>query len=162
MDGQGRRIGRPSENILIENIHTLRCSAGVAIGSDSSGGVRNVTVRDCNFNGTQRGFYLKTVRGRGGVTEDIRFHNVAMTNIANEGILLDMKYNPSAQEKDLYNNPIKYEPFTDKTPILRNVEFIGIKGNVQRPGNNFRPSRVSHRKYSLQRFQFEIKVWNNI
>ena len=111
----------------------MRCSAGVAIGSDSSGGVKNVTVRDCNFNGTQRGFYLKTVRGRGGVTEDIRFHNVTMTNIANEGILLDMKYNPSAQEKDLYNNPIKYEPFTDKTPILRNVEFIGIKGNVQRP-----------------------------
>ena len=66
MDGQGRRIGRPSENILIENSHMFRGHAGVAIGSDASGGVRNVTIRDCYFHGTQRGLFIKSKRGRGG------------------------------------------------------------------------------------------------
>ena len=128
-DAQGRRIGRPTENLLIEKSHMLRGHAGVAIGSEGSGGIRNVTVRDCHFEGTQRGLFIKTTRGRGGVTEDIHFHNVTMTDIKREAIIFSMKYSNSSE--DVYNRTQKLEPFTDKTPIIRNIEATGIKGDAQ-------------------------------
>ena len=134
-DAQGRSFGRPSENILIEKSHMLRGVAGVAIGSEGSGGIRNVTVRDCNFHGTSRGLFIKSTRGRGGVTEHIRFHNVTMTNLGNEAFLFTMIYPLSyfytPGDKMPYNRTGKREPFTDKTPIFRDIEVSGIKGNAQ-------------------------------
>ena len=130
-DAQARRIGRPTENLLIEKSHMFRGHSGVAIGSEGSGGVRNVTIRDCNFHGTQRGLFIKTTRGRGGVNEDIRLRNVTMTDIKKEAILLSMKYSPSSEDKDLYNRTEKLEPFTDKTPVIRNVEVTNIRGDAQ-------------------------------
>lgn len=46
-DEDGRRVGRPSENILIENCHFAYGHGGVAMGSEISGGIRNVTIRSC-------------------------------------------------------------------------------------------------------------------
>ena len=46
-DEDGRRVGRPSENILIGNCHFAYGHGGVAMGSEISGGIRNVTIRSC-------------------------------------------------------------------------------------------------------------------
>jgi hypothetical protein len=65
---------------------------GVVIGSGMSGGVRNVYVHDCTFTGGDRGIRLKSMRGRGGVVENVHFENVRMANIREEAIVLDMFY----------------------------------------------------------------------
>jgi DNA sulfur modification protein DndE len=57
-----------------------------------SGGVRNVEVHDCIFNGTDDALRFKTVRGRGGVVENINIHDVEMWNIKNACIGVDMYY----------------------------------------------------------------------
>ena len=81
-DEDGRRVGRPCENITVTNCTMLDGHGGVVIGSEMSGGVRRVTISNCVFEGTDRGIRIKTTRGRGGVIEDIRVSNVVMTRIA--------------------------------------------------------------------------------
>ncbi len=91
-DEAGRRLGRPSENITIRNCTVAHGHGGLVIGSEMSGGVRNVEVSHCVFNGTDVGLRFKTARGRGGVVENIRISNITMANIKNEAILFDMFY----------------------------------------------------------------------
>jgi polygalacturonase len=69
-----------SEDILVTNCTFLR-GDGMAIGSETSGGVRNVTVADCNFQGTRLGISIKSQRGRGGQVENIRYRDIQMKNV---------------------------------------------------------------------------------
>ncbi|MDH7487319.1 MAG: glycoside hydrolase family 28 protein [Anaerolineae bacterium] len=69
----------PCENITITNCIMIHGHGGVVIGSEMSGGVRNIAISNCIFEGTDRGIRLKSRRGRGGVIEDVRVTNVIMT-----------------------------------------------------------------------------------
>lgn len=91
-DAQGREVGRPTENVTVAHCTLGQGHGGVAIGSEMSGGVRNVEVYDCTFNGTDDALRFKTVRGRGGVVENINIHDVQMWNIKNACIGVDMYY----------------------------------------------------------------------
>ncbi len=71
----------PCENVTITNCTMVHGHGGVVIGSEMSGGVRNVVVSNCVFEGTDRGIRLKSRRGRGGVVEDIRVTNVIMVDV---------------------------------------------------------------------------------
>lgn len=51
-DASGRRLGMPTEDVLIENCTVYEAHGGFTIGSEMSGGVRNVLVRNCTFIGT--------------------------------------------------------------------------------------------------------------
>jgi polygalacturonase len=114
-DADGRRVGRPCENITVTNCTMLDGHGGVVIGSEMSGGVRKVAITNCIFDGTERGIRIKTTRGRGGVIEDIRVSNIVMSNIRRAPFDLNMFY-----EK------VPAEPVSERTPILRNLHFSGI------------------------------------
>ena len=75
----GARIGRPAENILIENCNLVgRRFACVGIGSETSGGIRNVRIENCKMTSRTFGFYVKTRIGRGGSIENIYGENLEM------------------------------------------------------------------------------------
>ncbi len=88
---------------------------GVVIGSEMSGGVKNITISNCVFDGTDRGIRIKTTRGRGGVVEDIRVDNVIMKNIRDQAIVLDIEY-----------ARVPPEPVSERTPQFRNIRFSNI------------------------------------
>ena len=68
----GARIGKPTENVLISNCSLRgRRFAGVGIGSETSGGIRNVRMEKCKMNCRTFGIYVKTRIGRAGVIEKI-------------------------------------------------------------------------------------------
>jgi polygalacturonase len=71
----------PCENVTITNCTMVHGHGGVVIGSEMSGGVRNVVIDNCIFVGTDRGIRIKTRRGRGGVVEDVRASNIVMTDV---------------------------------------------------------------------------------
>ncbi len=75
------KVRIPCENITITNCIMAHGHGGVVIGSEMSGGVRNVVISNCIFEGTDRGIRIKTRRGRGGVVEDIRVSNIVMKNV---------------------------------------------------------------------------------
>lgn len=95
MNEDGWRVGRPCENILIRNCHMREGHGAVAIGSGMSGGVRNVYVHDCHFSGGDQGIRLKSMRGRGGIVENVYFTNIRMSGIRHEAIVLNMFYGSS-------------------------------------------------------------------
>lgn len=71
----------PCRDITITNCTLERGHGGVVIGSEMSGGVKNVVISNCVFIGTDRGIRIKTRRGRGGTIEDIRVSNLIMDGV---------------------------------------------------------------------------------
>jgi polygalacturonase len=68
----------PCENVIVTNCVLERGHGGVVIGSEMSGGVRDVVVSACIFRGTDRGIRMKTRRGRGGKVEHVRVSGLVM------------------------------------------------------------------------------------
>ena len=66
-EDDGRRELRACENITVTNCTLMAGHGGVVIGSEISGSIRNVTISNCVFVGTDRGIRIKARRGRGGV-----------------------------------------------------------------------------------------------
>ncbi|GAB2775375.1 hypothetical protein GCM10027275_18090 [Rhabdobacter roseus] len=91
-DEEGRRRGVPTENIVVQHCTVFHGHGGFVIGSEMSGGVKNLYVAHCNFLGTDVGLRFKTTRGRGGIVENIYVSDINMTNIPGEAILFDMYY----------------------------------------------------------------------
>ena len=77
----GRPNPRPCQNITITNCTMLHGHGGVVIGSEMTGGVRNVSISNCVFCGTDRGIRLKSRRGRGNAVEDLRVDNIVMDEV---------------------------------------------------------------------------------
>lgn len=82
----------PCENILIENNTVFHAHGGFVIGSEFSGGMRNIVVRNNLFSGTDTGLRFKSGVGRGGVCENIYISNIQMTDIKDEAIVFDCTY----------------------------------------------------------------------
>jgi len=90
-DAEGRRVGIPSENIFV--YHCLfKHGGGIAVGSEMSGGVRNVWFEDLVIENSDRGFHVKSRPGRGGVVENIHFRNIVVERTGRWGISVDMWY----------------------------------------------------------------------
>jgi hypothetical protein len=68
---EGMRIGRPTENVVIRHCVALRGAGGLVCGTEVAGGVRNIYMHDCTFQGTDQAFRFKTLRPRGGGIENI-------------------------------------------------------------------------------------------
>lgn len=127
-DEEGRAVGIPSENIRISHCR-FTFGFGVAVGSEMSGGVRNVLVEDCTFENTFSIAAVKAPRGRGSVIENITYRNCTMINRDQEhhdcqwfrgGLYVDNFY--SKVEFD----PAGTEPRGEGTPLIRNIRFQNI------------------------------------
>ncbi|HEY8896207.1 MAG TPA: glycoside hydrolase family 28 protein [Niastella sp.] len=130
-DEEGRKRGRPTENVIIRNNIVYKAHGGFVIGSEMSGGARNIFVYDCSFMGTDIGLRFKTARGRGGVVENIYVKNIRMKDIEGDAILWDMYYftkPPKAGEA------VEVPAVTDGTPVFRNFQISDIVCNGAKRG----------------------------
>lgn len=133
-DEQGRKRGVPTENFIIKNCIVYHAHGGFVIGSEMSGGVRNMFISDCTFMGSDVGLRFKTARGRGGVVENIYVNNINMTEIPGEAILFDMYYAAKdpvrADGKENELPTIKAEPLNEGTPQFKDfyIKNIVCKG----------------------------------
>ncbi|MBD3386091.1 hypothetical protein GF407_14345 [candidate division KSB1 bacterium] len=116
----GRRRGKPCENIIVRNCTVYHGHGGVTVGSEMSGGVRNVHVVDCLFMGTDVGLRFKSARGRGGVVENLCYDNIRMTGIVNQAILFDMFYEGGFEKNGDAPKP------DEETPVFRKITFNDI------------------------------------
>jgi polygalacturonase len=120
----GRERGIPTENIVISDCIVYHGHGGFVIGSEMSGGVRNVAVQNCIFLGTDLGLRFKSTRGRGGVVENIIINNILMENILTDAIRFNMFYQglaPSANQKVMDISDVDIPPVTAETPQFRNI-----------------------------------------
>jgi polygalacturonase len=114
----------PCRDIAITNCTLERGHGGVVIGSEMSGGVKNVVISNCVFIGTDRGVRIKTRRGRGGAVEDIRVSNLIM-----DGVLCPFTMNLYYHIGERGNVNVSDKnphPVGEATPRLRRIHFSHI------------------------------------
>lgn len=80
------------QNILIANCTVYRGHGGFVIGSNTDGGMKNIFVTNCLFNGTDVGIRVKSNSGRGGKVEQVFIDSVEMDNIKEQAISFDTYY----------------------------------------------------------------------
>lgn len=135
-----RKNGRPTENVLIEDCTVYHGHGGFTIGSEMSGGVRNIRVNNCVFIGTDIGLRFKTQRGRGGVVEKIFLSNIRMTNIPTDAISFNMYYGGAGPTEETETaGEVAAAPVNEGTPQFRdiyieNVTCLGARRAVQLQG----------------------------
>lgn len=132
-DAEGRKRAMPTENVIIRNCTVYASHGGFVIGSEMSGGVRNVHVSHCTFIGADIGLRFKTTRGRGGIVENIYISDIYMKDIPGEAILFDMYYAardpiPLAGEKRALPK-VEFRPADESTPVFRNFFIKNIYCN---------------------------------
>jgi len=90
----GRRVGTPSENIVIRNCQMIGGHGGVSLGSEASGGIRNIYVRDCHMGSPtlDRALRLKSNSYRGGYIENVVFRDVTVDQVAEDIVQVTLDY----------------------------------------------------------------------
>lgn len=126
-DEAGRLRGRPTEEVLVEDCRVFHAHGGFVVGSEMSGGVRNVWVRRCAFEGTDSGLRFKTNRQRGGLVENIYVEDVSMYKIKADALLFDMYYHgqsPVLEEMQGHSisDTLQVE-VSESTPCFRGIHF---------------------------------------
>lgn len=89
-DKEGRDRGIPTENVVIRDCIVYHGHGGFTIGSEMSGGVRNIKISNCNFIGTDIGLRFKSTRGRGGIVENIWIEDIYMKDIPTDALSFNM------------------------------------------------------------------------
>ena len=119
-DADGLRVNRPTENVAITNCTVHHGHGAVVLGSETSGGIRNVAASNMVCQGTQKGVRVKSTRGRGGSIDNIRFDQWTMNDVG-EGINVTNYYTKAPGE-----------PVSARTPVFRNIVVSNM--TIQRAG----------------------------
>ncbi len=112
----GRRVGVPSENIVVRNCVMKNGHGGVVMGSEMTGGIRNVFVEDCAMDSPNldRAIRIKTNAVRGGFVENVFVRRITIGQVAEAVLKVNFRY----EEGD-------HGPYT---PVVRNIQLEGITG----------------------------------
>ena len=123
-DEDGRRVNRPSEDILIEKCRFRYGHGGVSMGSEMSGGIRNVEIRNCVMEADNWApIRFKSQPSRGGVVENITYRDLELKN-TRQAFEFNMEWRMVP--------PLK--PPSDPLPVVRNIKIINVSGTVKNVG----------------------------
>ena len=130
----------PQRDFLICNDTVYRAHGGFVIGSEFSGGMQRLVVKDCRFEGTDIGCRFKSAPGRGGWCEDIYCYDIIMKDIVESAFLIQSGYadrgaGVSATDKD--NKEAFFPEWSNIT--FRNITCIGSKQAVDIQGLKGKP-----------------------
>ncbi|MGN0824411.1 MAG: glycoside hydrolase family 28 protein [Candidatus Coproplasma sp.] len=116
-----KKYKTPSQNVTVRNCHMQSGHGGVVLGSELSGGIEELTVAQCIFDGTDRGLRIKTRRGRGrvGVVDGITFSNIVMKGVKSP-FVINMYYNMGDE-----TGHTEYVYTTQKLPVDERTPYIG-------------------------------------
>jgi polygalacturonase len=123
-DEDGRRVNRPAEDIIIEKCRFRYGHGGVSMGSEMSGGIRYVEIRDCIMDSDNWApIRFKSQPSRGGVVENITYKDIKLQNTR------------KAFEFNMEWRMVNPKPPSDPLPVVRNVKIINVSGTVSSVGN---------------------------
>lgn len=102
-DADGRRVDAPCLNALVEQCEMADGNGGVTIGSETTGGVRNIFARNCRMSSPnlERALRIKTNPDRGGYIENINFENIRVGQVADSALEVALDY-AGVDEGDYY------------------------------------------------------------
>ncbi len=152
----GHKYKKASENIEIRQCYMRHGHGSVTLGSEQSAGVKNIVVRDCIFDDTDRGLRVKTRRGRG---KDAVIDNITFENIRMDGVLTPFVVNCYywCCDPDGHSEYVRSKeplPVDDRTPFIKNLSFKNIDAKNCHVAASF--------IYGLPEAKIEEAVFENI
>jgi polygalacturonase len=117
-NADGRRLNTPSRNIVIRNCRMEDGHGGVTLGSEDSGGIRDVFAVGCHMSSPRLevALRIKNNAARGGLLENIYARDIEVGQVASAGLSIDFNYEEGAAGKF--------------TPVARHIEIQRL--HVQR------------------------------
>ena len=114
-NADGRRLAVPSENIIIRGCRMKEGHGGITLGSEISGGVRNLFAENCTLDSPNLDHALRFKNNavRGGLLENIFFRNITVGQVAHAVLTVDFNYEEGAKGKF--------------TPVVRNLSVQNLK-----------------------------------
>ena len=149
------KIGVPTENVSIRNCYVKNAHTVLGVGSEISGGVRNVHMRDCRAETPNRVFFLKTNRRRGAFLEDISCENVTCREVRDSVFEIDM---------DVLYEWAKFPDYRIALTRISNIlakdirvgatkNLIDLKGDPRLPPRDIRVENVTADRIAGKRCQ---------
>jgi polygalacturonase len=150
-NADGRRLNSPSQNIIVRNCRFKDGHGGVTIGSEISGGVRNVFAEQCVMDSPKldRALRLKNNAMRGGVIEDIYMRDVQIGQVADAVLSIDFHYEEGAQGSF---RPVARNIHMQNVTSKRSEHVLYLRGFDNAPIENI----------SLENCTFENVAWPNV
>jgi len=117
-NGDGRRVNVPSENFVIRNCVMKDGHGGVVLGSECTGGIRNIFVENCTMDSPNldRALRFKNNAVRGGILENVFMRNVTVGQVGEAVLTIDLLYEEGAKGTHM--------------PIVRNVQLDNITSSA--------------------------------
>jgi len=109
----------PTENVLVTDC-VFKHGHGASVGSNIGGGIRNILVQNCSFDGADNGIRIKSARDRGGLVENVEYRHITMKNVG-VAITLNLFYFDKEAQKER-----KASAVTATTPIIRGVRITDV------------------------------------
>jgi unsaturated rhamnogalacturonyl hydrolase len=118
----GRRLATPSENIVIRRCTMKDGHGGVTMGSEVSGGVRNVFVEKCRMDSPNldRALRFKSNAQRGGIVENVYFREVEIGRVSEAVVTVDFLYEtgPDGPHRPVVRNVVLEQVTSEAAPRL--------------------------------------------
>lgn len=128
----------PGREFACENITVSDCvflhGHGMSIGSETLGGVRNVTVTNCVFNGTDNGLRIKSQRDKGGLVENIVYEDIRMTNV-DPAVTFSCYYMANSAKDPVQKASPESDAaqaVTERTPVYRDIYVKNLTATCPR------------------------------
>ncbi|WP_088102791.1 glycoside hydrolase family 28 protein [Halalkalibacter urbisdiaboli] len=132
----GRRINKPTEHVTVTNCTMKAGHGGVVMGSENSGGIRNVTVTNCVFIGTDRGIRIKTNRARGAYIKNLLVNNIYMEDVFCP-FAINSFYRYGVDENDPSMTSPEAIPVSEKTPQIEHIHISNVTAKNCRAAASF-------------------------
>jgi len=152
-NNDGRRIGIPTEDVIIRRCQMKEGHGGVTIGSEISGGCRNVFVEDCNMDSPNldRAIRFKSNAVRGGVVENIYVRNVTVGTVSDAALQIDFVYEEGAKGP---HKPVVRNLVIEKMTVLKARRVLDVQGF---PGSEISGVRIYNSTFSGMTKPDEVK-----
>lgn len=116
-NADGRRLNAPTENIIVQGCRMKDGHGGITVGSEISGGVRNLFAENCRLDSPNLDHALRVKNNamRGGLLENLHFRNIEVGRVAHAVITIDFNYEEGARGSF--------------TPVVRNYTVENIRSS---------------------------------
>ena len=131
-NADGRRLNKPTQNIIIRRCRMRDGHGGITVGSEISGGVQNLFAEDCNLDSPNLDHALRVKNNamRGGLLQDLHFRNIQVGQVAHAVITIDFNYEEGAKGTFV---PVVRNYTVDKLTSMKSVHALDIQGLTGAP-----------------------------
>jgi len=141
-NADGRRLNAPTENIIVRDCVMKDGHGGITVGSEISGGVRNLFAEHCRLDSPNLDHALRVKNNamRGGLLEDLHFRNLEVGQVAHAVITIDFNYEEGARGSF---TPVVRNYTVDNLRSFRSKYALDVQGFPSAPIINLRLSKCT-------------------